>query len=89
MHEAMEPFDLLINGVWFRQKSVILFLNKIDIFRKKITYSPISAYFSDFHGMSLATAANYFAGHFQDINRTQGRQIYMHYTNTTDTNLLK
>lgn len=89
MHEAMELYDSLINGVWLRQKSAILFLNKFDIFKEKITYSPISAYFPDFHGTRLATAAAYFAGRFQDINRTQGRQIYMHYTNATDTNLLK
>ncbi|KAJ5267266.1 guanine nucleotide-binding protein subunit alpha [Penicillium angulare] len=89
MHEAMELFDSLINGVWFRQKSVILFLNKIDVFKKKLSYSPISAYFPDFHGTSLTTAAKYFANRFQDISRTRGRQIYMHYTNATDTNLLK
>jgi guanine nucleotide-binding protein subunit alpha len=89
MHEAMELFDTLINGVWFRHHSVILFLNKIDIFKRKLPYSPISAYFPDFHGTSVRTAANYFADRFQDINRTRGRRIYTHYTNATDTKLLK
>lgn len=29
---------------------MILFLNKMDIFRRKIRYSPVSAYFPDYTG---------------------------------------
>ncbi|KAJ5600687.1 hypothetical protein VI817_001815 [Penicillium citrinum] len=89
MHEAMALFDSLINGVWFRQKSVILFLNKIDLFKTKLAYSPISAHFPDYHGTNITMAADYFDDRFQDLNRTRGRRIYTHHTNATDTRLLK
>jgi len=34
-------------------------------------------------------AQQYFANRFRAINRTAGREIYVHFTNATDTTLLK
>jgi guanine nucleotide-binding protein subunit alpha len=70
----MALFDWLINGVWFKHKSAILFLNKIDIFKRKLAYSPISTHFPDFHGTRVTPAVDYFADRFRDINSTRGRR---------------
>ena len=43
-------FDNICNSKWFINTSMILFLNKIDIFKKKILISPISKWFPDFEG---------------------------------------
>jgi guanine nucleotide-binding protein subunit alpha, other len=91
MHEAMMLFESLVNGEWFKNKPIILFLNKIDLFRRKLAISPVSAHFPEYEGADddEEAAAKYFAERFRNINRTTGREIYIHYTNATDTHLLR
>ena len=91
MHEALMLFESLINGEWFKDKPIILFLNKIDLFREKLKESPIKQHFPDYHGAEgdEAAATQFFANKFKAINRNANREIYIHFTNATDTNLLK
>ncbi|KAA8646363.1 hypothetical protein EYZ11_008735 [Aspergillus tanneri] len=91
MHEAMMLFESLVNGEWFKRKPIILFLNKIDLFKGKLGISPVSKHFPDFNGSNsdFDAAARYFADRFRGINRIPDREIYIHYTNATDTTLLK
>ncbi len=91
MHEAMMLFESLVNGEWFKNKPIILFLNKIDLFREKIAVSPVSTHFPEYKGKDTDAdaAGEYFANRFRAINRTAGREIYVHFTNATDTTLLK
>ncbi|KAL4897213.1 guanine nucleotide binding protein, alpha subunit [Aspergillus ambiguus] len=91
MHEAMMLFESLVNGEWFKRKPIILFLNKIDLFKGKLHVSPVSKHFPDFSGSDtdFDAAARYFADRFRGINRIPDREIYIHYTNATDTTLLK
>ncbi|GMG29304.1 unnamed protein product [Aspergillus oryzae] len=91
MHEAMMLFESLVNGEWFKRKPIILFLNKIDLFKGKLSVSPVSKHFPDYNGSNtdFDAAARYFADKFRGINRIPDREIYIHYTNATDTTLLK
>ena len=91
MHEALMLFESLINGEWFKDKPIILFLNKIDLFREKLKQSPIKTPFPDYPGAEgdENAAKQFFAGKFKAINRNANREIYIHFTNATDTNLLK
>ncbi|EEH48519.1 uncharacterized protein PADG_04598 [Paracoccidioides brasiliensis Pb18] len=91
MHEAMMLFESLVNGEWFKRKPVILFLNKIDLFKDKVSISPVSKFFPDYHGADgdYDAAAKYFSDRFRGITRVPEREIYIHYTNATDTTLLK
>ncbi|KIW94307.1 uncharacterized protein Z519_05623 [Cladophialophora bantiana CBS 173.52] len=91
MHEALMLFESLVNGEWFKDKPIILFLNKIDLFREKLPISPLSAYFPDYTGKDgdEEAAKQFFANKFRSINRNSNREIYIHFTNATDTNLLK
>ena len=84
-------FESLVNGQWFKDKPIILFLNKIDLFREKLAISPVANHFPDYQGNNgdEAAAIKYFADRFRKINRTADREIYIHYTNATDTTLLK
>ncbi|OAL40618.1 hypothetical protein AYO20_00354 [Fonsecaea nubica] len=91
MHEALMLFESLVNGEWFKDKPIILFLNKIDLFREKLPISPLSAHFPDYTGKDAdeEAAKQFFANKFRSINRNSNREIYIHFTNATDTNLLK
>jgi guanine nucleotide-binding protein subunit alpha len=50
MHEGLMLFDTICNSSWFISTSMILFLNKIDIFKEKILVSPVSDWFPDYKG---------------------------------------
>ena len=91
MHEALMLFASLINSEWFKDKPIILFLNKVDLFREKLKNSPIKAHFPDYHGREgdEYAATQFFTNEFRAINKSVNREIYIHYTTATDTNLLK
>jgi guanine nucleotide-binding protein subunit alpha len=36
MKESLVLFDSVINSRWFLRTSIILFLNKIDVFKRKV-----------------------------------------------------
>ena len=84
-------FESILSLPWFRRSSIILFLNKMDLFKEKLGDKPIRHYFTDYTGADtdLEAAQTYFAKKFKSLNRTPDREIYVHYTNATDTNLLK
>jgi len=51
MDEALTLFDSICNSKWFSRTSIILFLNKTDLFREKLATSPIEKYYPDCKGM--------------------------------------
>ncbi|XP_041505480.1 guanine nucleotide-binding protein G(o) subunit alpha isoform X3 [Microtus oregoni] len=48
MHESLKLFDSICNNKWFTDTSIILFLNKKDIFEEKITKSPLTICFPEY-----------------------------------------
>ncbi|KAI8326842.1 guanine nucleotide-binding protein subunit alpha [Blakeslea trispora] len=91
MHEALMLFDATCNSQWFVKTSMIILLNKIDIFKMKIHTSPIANYFPDYKGRadSVESGKNYFKTRFQRLNQNREKRIYVHYTDATDTTLLQ
>ena len=51
MDEALRLFNSILNNKWFLDTSVILFLNKKDLFEQKIKERPLPDVFPDFRGM--------------------------------------
>jgi guanine nucleotide-binding protein G(o) subunit alpha len=45
MHESLRLFDSICNNKWFVHTSIILFLNKKDLFAEKITRSSLRLVF--------------------------------------------
>lgn len=50
MMESMKLFDSICNNKWFTDTSIILFLNKKDLFAEKITKSPLTICFPEYTG---------------------------------------
>ena len=50
MAESLVLFESIINSRWFQRSSIILFLNKIDIFKQKLARRPLSDYFPEYTG---------------------------------------
>ncbi|KAG5950086.1 G-Protein alpha subunit [Claviceps sorghi] len=92
MNEALMLWESIANSHWFNKSAMILFLNKMDLFREKLPKSPISKYgFTDYHGPEddYKAASKYFLDKFRALSRNPEKEIYGHFTNATDTNLLK
>ncbi|ORZ10398.1 guanine nucleotide-binding protein subunit alpha [Absidia repens] len=90
MQEALTLFDSICNSRWFVKTSVILFLNKIDIFKDKLLKHPLKESFPDFSGAnSYDSAADYILNRFVSLNQSDSKQIYTHFTCATDTEQIK
>lgn len=87
MHESMKLFDSICNNKWFVETSIILFLNKKDLFEVKITQSPLNICFPEYTGgNNYAEAAAYIQTKFEDLNKKkETKEIYTHFTCATDT----
>lgn len=92
MNEALMLWESIANSHWFARSALILFLNKMDLFKEKLPKSPITNHgFTDYHGPKddYKAASKYFLDKFKALNRNTEKEIYGHFTNATDTNLLK
>ncbi|XP_013864512.1 guanine nucleotide-binding protein G(i) subunit alpha-2 [Austrofundulus limnaeus] len=87
MHESMKLFDSICNNKWFTETSIILFLNKKDLFEQKIIQSPLTICFPEYTGPNkYDEAAAYIQTKFEDLNKKkETKEIYTHFTCATDT----
>jgi len=87
MHESLRLFDSICNNRWFEKTSIILFLNKTDLFREKVVYSPLNICFPDYTGSnSFEEAAEYIRVQFENLNKKRDqKEVYSHFTCATDT----
>merc|ERR1712226_1699154 len=88
MHESMKLFDSICNNKWFMDTSIILFLNKKDLFGDKIKKSPLTICFPEYMGSNTYDeAGSYIQLQFENLNSRKGeKEIYTHFTCATDTN---
>ncbi|XP_066499549.1 guanine nucleotide-binding protein subunit alpha-14 isoform X1 [Hoplias malabaricus] len=87
MDESKALFKTIITYPWFQQSSVILFLNKTDILKEKITYSHLADYFPEFTGPQndAKSAQEFILKMYQEQNPDREKTIYSHFTCATDT----
>ncbi|KAK9711398.1 guanine nucleotide-binding protein subunit alpha [Basidiobolus ranarum] len=90
MQESLTLFDSICNSRWFVRTSIILFLNKIDLFKEKLAISPFSNFFPDYEGpANYEIACDYIMERFMSLNKTDSKQLYVHLTCATDTAQIK
>lgn len=96
LEEALQLFQSLTTSKWFDHTSMVLMLNKLDLFRDKLSTSPLIHYEPDFTGgTDLALGTAFMIRKFKKVYRTgsaavnvdsrSGRQLYTHATCATDT----
>ncbi|KAK9453213.1 guanine nucleotide binding protein, alpha subunit [Dipodascopsis uninucleata] len=89
MLESMILFDSVVNSRWFVRTSIVLFLNKIDIFQEKLKKVALSSWFHDYDGGDdLHKAAKFILWRFTQLNRS-GLNIYPHLTQATNTSNIR
>ncbi|EDR01603.1 heterotrimeric G-protein alpha subunit, GPA3-like protein [Laccaria bicolor S238N-H82] len=83
MAESLVLFESVINSRWFRRTSIILVLNKIDVFKHKLP--KVLWYFPEYTGGSdVNKAAKYILSKYMQANRARLR-VHPHIIQATDT----
>jgi guanine nucleotide-binding protein G(i) subunit alpha len=94
MEESLQLFGSIVNSAWFTRTSIVLFLNKIDIFRKKLLTVPLDRYYPDYEGILLqigveltivggpdpGKAAKYILYRFSQMKQRSDMMVYPQYT---------
>uniref|UniRef100_A0A6A7G6F3 Guanine nucleotide-binding protein alpha-1 subunit n=1 Tax=Hirondellea gigas TaxID=1518452 RepID=A0A6A7G6F3_9CRUS len=84
MSEALQLFAEICNSRWFLDTSMILFLNKKDLFVQKIEDVPLSVCFPEYTGSSsFAESSEYIQEQFEAQNKSK-KEVYPHITCATD-----
>eukprot|EP01101_Sappina_pedata_P001413 TRINITY_DN1149_c0_g1_i1.p1 TRINITY_DN1149_c0_g1~~TRINITY_DN1149_c0_g1_i1.p1 ORF type:complete len:355 (-),score=139.37 TRINITY_DN1149_c0_g1_i1:145-1209(-) len=86
MIESLQLFGEICNSIWFQACSLILFLNKVDLFKEKIQVKDLNCLFEDYTGgCNYDKAAKYIGTAFSNENNNKSRPIYTHFTCAVDT----
>jgi len=86
MAEALNLFEEICNSRWFHETSMILFLNKRDLFGEKIIRVPLTVCFPEYDGKNTyEEASEYLKNLFESKNHNPDKIIYTHITCATDT----
>jgi len=86
MHESLSIFKEVINCDWFENSSMILFLNKSDLFAKKIKEVDLKCCFDDYEGgCDYDAGMEFIQKKFNSAKKDKSKIIYPHVTCATDT----
>ncbi|KAF7327280.1 Heterotrimeric G-protein alpha subunit 4 [Mycena kentingensis (nom. inval.)] len=94
MRDSMAIWESICSSQWFKDTSIILFLNKDDLFQQKILTSPLKPYFPEYDGPEgdVVAARKFFKQQLTLIairsGRSKDKEVYLHVTNATDTAML-
>eukprot|EP00296_Roombia_truncata_P000192 JP435857.1.p1 GENE.JP435857.1~~JP435857.1.p1 ORF type:complete len:357 (-),score=105.52 JP435857.1:93-1163(-) len=86
MKESLLLFDEICNSRWFEKTSMILFLNKKDLFEEKISRVDLKVCFPDYTGgLDYKKGLMFIKNEFVKLNKSDTKQVYPHETCATDT----
>ena len=93
MEESLNLFQAICVNKFFNNSTIILFLNKFDLFTEKInnTNHHLRLYFPHYNGPDhdVSAAKEFIQEKFLACNLNKGRGIYVHCTTATDTSNIK
>eukprot|EP01101_Sappina_pedata_P013539 TRINITY_DN9811_c0_g1_i1.p1 TRINITY_DN9811_c0_g1~~TRINITY_DN9811_c0_g1_i1.p1 ORF type:complete len:353 (+),score=141.88 TRINITY_DN9811_c0_g1_i1:46-1104(+) len=93
MEEAMVLFDEICNSPWFDRSSIILFLNKRDLFEAKLadeSNPDLTHCFPEYTGgRDIEKGIEFIQEKFVGLNRAPNKRVYSHVTCATDTEQIR
>jgi len=85
LDEALDLFNQIANSKWFKETSMILFLNKKDLFEMKLQKKTFSDYRKDYDGANTFEECSAYCKE-QFLKQRKGEKpCYPHVTTATDT----
>ncbi|XP_067426748.1 guanine nucleotide-binding protein G(o) subunit alpha-like [Thunnus thynnus] len=89
LQESLELFTSICTNTVFKSTSLILFMNKTDLFREKILHSGrhLRFYLSSYEGPDgdVDAAAHFITAMFSACNSRPDHPVFHHFTTATDT----
>jgi len=87
MEESLRLFESICNHRFFSQTHMMLFLNKKDLFKQKLTKTPLNICFPDYTGENeYEPASQLIREQFEkQNNHPDTKEIYTHFVCATDT----
>jgi len=90
MEESLRVFESVCNSDWFGKTSIILFLNKVDLFKEKLSKKDLRCCFPEYTGgNNFENAANFITQKYINVNKNKDKMIYIKLTTATDTNNIR
>ncbi|EGG19490.1 G-protein subunit alpha 10 [Cavenderia fasciculata] len=89
LQDSLSLFGETSNSTWFTNSTIVLFLNKSDLFREKIKRIPLSKYFPGYTGPNKAKDAATYIFNLFNSQFKQRRQLYFHITCAINTKDIK
>ncbi|GAA5988195.1 hypothetical protein JCM10908_002106 [Rhodotorula pacifica] len=88
--EATTLWSSIANSRWFQNASIILFLNKIDLFAQKIKIYRLCDYLPEYEGPNTyEDGAAFLAQRFTELYTNTNRALNVHLTCATDTRQIR
>lgn len=88
MQESLELFEEIVELPYFKKTAVITFFNKYDLFKEKIKKVDLGNFFKNYKdGLDEEKAKKFIQTMF--LSKSKGRTLVSHFTNATDTDLIK
>ena len=84
MHESICVFSAICNNPWFAKSTMLLFLNKTDVFEEKIKHSSLKKCFPEYGGGKDKSEAKQFISQMFLKKVTLNRPVYRHFTCAKD-----
>ncbi|XP_017008411.2 G protein alpha q subunit [Drosophila takahashii] len=87
MKESIALFRTIVSFPWFQNASMILFLNKQDLFETKIRTTHLVDYFPEYDGpkQDSQAAQGFILRMFLKVNPDPDKKVYPHFTVATST----
>jgi GTPase SAR1 family protein len=90
MDESLDLFAEISNSRWFKKTSMILMLNKKDMFEEKIQKVPLTVWRPDYTGgQDYDSCANFIKREFEMRQKDKSKALFSHFTCATDSKLMK
>jgi len=92
MEESFSVFSDTVNSDWFKDSSVILFLNKVDQFVQKLSAFPLKDKFPEYEPSNEPQSAfDFIEDRFMSlVNDPDNHTVFVHFTTATDSdNMIK
>jgi len=86
LRESKAVWSKIANEPCFKDTAMILFLNKIDLFKEKLETVQLKDHFEDFnHENTYEEASQYIQKTFLDAVENDEKMVFCHFTQATDT----
>lgn len=91
MWESLLLFEEICNSLWFKETSLLIFFNKVDLFKEKIKHTDLNVCFPDYDGgCNFENARLFITKKFESRNTMpESRGVYHYFTCATDTDNIK